>query len=107
MIDGKAMSPKEVFDALVARPKLVAGPWEPAYVDGGGTERWPPCRKTPDGATVVWERAEDHGAVVLHAHALAHQGLPVDARRMRCGSRAEADRMLRDAGWLLVEDHPS
>lgn len=103
-MDWNVMTPRQIFDAIMTRPKLVAGPWEPPFVDSGGVERWPACRKTPDGMTLVWERAEDEGRVTVHASALSHLSFYADARA--CASRAEADEVLRAAGYIIVEPVP-
>jgi len=93
-------SPQEIFDALKERPKI-ASAWLPAWVDET-CERWPPCRKTPDGTTIVWER---NGVVTIHVNALPFIfgdkifcGKPIN-----CCSREEADRILRSVGWTLID----
>jgi hypothetical protein len=95
-VDWSGLLPQEVFDSLVSAPKQVAGPWQPACIDGEFM-RWPPCRRTPDGVTVVWEF---DGQVTIHALAFAHQ--VVAPKPVECESRQKADEVLRKAGWLLV-----
>lgn len=95
----QAMSPREVYEALRTAPR-VAGAWEPAWIDdcnGVLVQRFPACRKTPDGHTVVWVL---NGKVQVHAWALlgTRPWAPVEFE-----TRDDADRFLRSVGWVLVD----
>lgn len=94
-IDWTNLSPQDTFDSVRSAPR-VAGPWQDAWVEGE-FQRYPPCRKAPDGMTLVWEF---EGRVVVHSHALAHRAVSPDP--VDCKSRSEADEVLQNAGWLLV-----
>lgn len=94
-IHWESLSPQDTFDTLRAAPR-VAGRWEPAWVEGE-FQRYPPCRKAPDGMTLVWDF---NGEVVVHSQALAHRA--IGAEPVHCHTREEADEVLKNAGWLLV-----
>jgi hypothetical protein len=88
------LTAQQIFEVL-SDPPRVAGPWLDAWVDSGGVERQPPCRKTPDGMTVVWDR---DGMVSVHAVAFR----AASPKPVACATRKEADEVLRKEGWLLV-----
>lgn len=87
-----AMTPREMFEALVAAPKNVAGPWQPMTC-----LRDTVARETVSGQTVVWER---EGMVVIHDWVLPY----AERQRVAFSTRAQADARLRQLGWLLVDD---
>ena len=71
------MTPREVWDALRTAPK-VAGPW------------------------TLGERREARGMRIVASE--TDRGVFVDACSWTVSNRVEADALLRDAGWLLVDD---
>jgi|SRR5271166_3053247 len=86
MVNWKSLTPREVWDALRSPPK-VAGPWEVG--DGGEMD----VRRAPDGsivATTLW---------VVPKHPTASWRVPVAT-----SNRAGADVILREHGWMLVDD---
>lgn len=100
-IPWSAMTPRDVFDSLACAPSKVAGQWQPPEVYGG-QERYPACRRTPQGQTIVWDR---DGIVSVH-----NWCVPADApiKDIQFKTRDEADAWLRNMGWLLVDpDEPA
>lgn len=90
-LDWASMSPREVFEALKAVPRKVAGPWEDA------AERTPACRRTPSGETIVWQANWQDDKYVIHNWVYFGVGATVFS------TREEVDARLRELGWLLVE----
>ena len=75
--DWSRMTPREAWEHLRAAPK-VAGPW------------------------TLGERREARGMRIVASE--TDRGVFVDARPWTVSNRVEADALLRDAGWLLVDD---
>jgi hypothetical protein len=83
------LSANEVWDALRSAPKIV-GPWE------AGQRGEMDVRRTLDGsivATTLW---------VIPEHPKGSWRVPVAT-----SDREGADLILREHGWLLVEEDPS
>ena len=75
--DWSRMTPREAWEHLRAAPK-VAGPW------------------------TLGERREARGMRIVASE--TDRGVFVDACSWTVSNRVEADALLRDAGWLLVDD---
>lgn len=81
----KAMSPRDVWEALQSPPKI-AGPWEEGDAATGGCA----VRRAPSGVIVVVDGF------------WAMPDYPSQPWRVPVGDRADADEILRKNGWLLV-----
>lgn len=93
-IDWTSFTPREIFAALKAAPK-VAGPWSTGSLGGPGRSvRSLPVRgvaafQDDDGECFIYPRADHHAS---------------PASNGPFASRAEADARLRELGWLLVDE---
>lgn len=104
LVPWKDMNAHDTFVSLLNAPKKIAGPWHEPVLD-----RFPACRKGPDGHTVVWDFG---GKITVHAFSV-QMSIQVDspddaaARNspLHFTSRGAADTWLRDHGWIL-DDEP-
>jgi hypothetical protein len=90
MVDWKAMTPREVFEAKRTAPKLVAGPWV-AFEDGSGSHR-----EDESGKSVALEWTSEGETVVRL----------IEPKFLRVSSRADADTALTGAGYIVVDPTP-
>jgi hypothetical protein len=83
------MTAAEVFEALKAAPKLVAGPWE--FDEDERLERL-----DTEGDSIAWQHDSGHVTIGVEPDDVEHYG--------EFATRDEADARLRELGWLLVDD---
>lgn len=98
-IDWSAHTPREVWEALKTAPK-VAGPWVESYP---GHELSLPHRSTVDGKSIVGWWTGERGFMCVPRDMHRPEGVVVWHATLE-EAQAATDKMLREAGWLLVDE---